>query len=74
MYVYFHLHWKDVLLQSVYEYKFSHDDCCPLEKDRLPTVISKILDPEHPRIREAGSLREDPFEIRKEWRVIESPC
>ena len=65
--------WCYIQIQSVRQYTFGGYHACSLEVDRLPAIVAHIVDLEHCRIHKAGHLRERPFEVGKERRVVQSP-
>ena len=63
----------DELVQSEDEHQLSQNDGGALELDRLPAIISKVANLEHAPVKILRRLREQPFEVRKEWRVVQCP-
>lgn len=63
----------DEHLQGVNQEKLRDDDREPLEVDRLPAIISKIVYPHHGRIYQASDVGEQPLKVGEEGRIVESP-
>lgn len=53
--------------------KVDRDDRRPLETDCSPTIIAQTSYLEHGWVDKSCNVREQPFEIGKERRVVEGP-
>lgn len=62
-----------VQIEGQDENKFSKDDGRPLKVDGLPTIVIEVADLEHSRVDILRALREQPFKVCEEWRIVESP-
>ena len=60
-------------MQSVGENKLSKDNGCTLKVHSLPTVVFQSFDIEQRRLDKRRSLRQEPFEVRKEGRIVKGP-
>ena len=60
-------------MKSIYQDQLGDQDRCTLVVDGLPAVIAQIGDLEHGSIGIAGRLRQRPFEVGEEGRVVECP-
>jgi hypothetical protein len=63
----------DVQVKSVHEDEFGSHDGRSLKVDCLPGIVTKILNIKHRLVGVMRSLRHNPFEVCKEWRIVERP-
>lgn len=62
-----------VLFQRKSQDKLSRNDCHALEVDGLPALIAQIIKPYDCFVGILSELGEYPFEIGKEWGIVQSP-
>ena len=60
-------------MQGVNQDQLCDNDGCALEVDGLPALIIEVVDLDHFWVDEPADLGEEPFEVGKEGRVVESP-
>ena len=60
-------------MERIYEDEFGGDDGAALEGDGGPAGIIEVVHDEHVGVDEGCKLREEPFEVGEEGRVIERP-
>lgn len=60
-------------MQGVNQDQLCDNDGCALKVDGLPAIIIEIIDLDHLRVDKPTDLGEEPFEVGKEGRVVESP-
>ena len=66
--------WKLYLqIQGIDEDELAQDDRCSLEINGLPAIVADILNPQHRHIGETSCLRQEPFEVGEERRIVEGP-
>lgn len=62
-----------VPIESIGEERLSGKDRKPLKGKSWPGLVIQILNVKHCWIDEMSNLRQQPLEVRKEGRVVESP-
>lgn len=60
-------------VESVCEHQLGGNDCGTLEVDGLPAFIAQVFDLKHGGICISTSLRQYPFEVGEEGRVVQRP-
>ena len=60
-------------VQSINQDKLGEDDSTSLEANCRPGIVIEVLYFHHARIDQSSRLREEPFEVGKEWWVVERP-
>ena len=63
----------NIQVKSIDQDQLGQQDGCSLIVDRLPAVMVQIADLQHRSIGIASTLRQRPFKVGEEWRVVESP-
>ena len=60
-------------MQGINQDQLCDNDGCALEVDGLPALIIEVVDLDHLWVDKPANLGEEPFEVGKKWRVVESP-